>query len=70
MRKKILAFVFGAALLVAMAVPLFGSVGTASADRSASCPAVEAVHGALVDTGPPAPAHFALHDVSDAAGCL
>ena len=31
MRKKILAFVFGAALLVAMAVPLFGGSGTAFA---------------------------------------
>ena len=31
MRKKILAFVFAAALLVALAVPLFSSVGTASA---------------------------------------
>ncbi len=31
MRKKILAFVFAAALLVAIAVPLFGGVGTASA---------------------------------------
>ena len=69
MRKKILAFVFAAALLAAMAVPLFGSVGSASAARSASCPAVTAVHGELVDSGPPAPAHFALHDVTDAAGC-
>ena len=31
MRKKILAFVFTAALLVAMAVPLFGGGGTAQA---------------------------------------
>ena len=31
MRKKILAFVFAAALLVALAVPLFGGVGTAQA---------------------------------------
>jgi len=31
MRKKILAFVFAAALLVAMAVPLFGGGGTALA---------------------------------------
>lgn len=32
MRKKILAFVFAAALLVAIAVPLFSGVGTVSAD--------------------------------------
>ncbi len=38
MRKKILAFVFAAALLVAMAVPLFGSVGTASAGGRAGPP--------------------------------
>ena len=31
MRKKILGFVFAAALLVAMAVPLFGGGGTAEA---------------------------------------
>ena len=31
MRKKILAFVFAAALLIAMAVPLFGGAGTALA---------------------------------------
>ena len=31
MRKKILGFVFAAAVLMAMAVPLFGGVGTASA---------------------------------------
>ena len=31
MRKKILAFVFAAALLVAMAVPVFGGGGTALA---------------------------------------
>ena len=31
MRKRILAFVFGAALLVALALPLFGGVGTAQA---------------------------------------
>jgi len=31
MRKKILAFVFAAALLVALAVPLFAGAGTASA---------------------------------------
>ena len=38
MRKKILAFVFAAALLMAMAVPMFGSVGTASA-ATPGCPA-------------------------------
>ena len=32
MRKKILAFVFAAALLVALALPLFSGAGTASAD--------------------------------------
>ena len=31
MRKKILAFVFAAAVLMAMAVPLFGGIGTAQA---------------------------------------
>ena len=31
MRKKLLGFVFAAGLLVALAVPLFGSVGTVSA---------------------------------------
>ncbi len=31
MRKKILGFVFAAALLAAMAVPMFGSGGTAEA---------------------------------------
>ncbi len=34
MRKKILGFVFAAALLAAMAVPLFGSGGTASAHNT------------------------------------
>ena len=37
MRKKILAFLFAAALLVALALPLFGGVGTA--------PAFAKVHG-------------------------
>ena len=38
MRKKILAFVFGAALLVALAVPLFAGGGTAYAVPLGSCP--------------------------------
>ena len=38
MRKKILAFVFAAALLVAMATPLFGGVGTALAINDGKAP--------------------------------
>ena len=38
MWKKILSFVFASALLVALAVPLFGGVGTAEADPLGSCP--------------------------------
>ena len=48
MRKKILAFVFAAPLLMALAVPLLGGVGTASAQvhaiSQASC-------GASVNAG-------------------
>ncbi len=33
MRKKTLAFVFAAAVLMAMAIPLFGGAGTAFADH-------------------------------------
>jgi hypothetical protein len=36
MRKSVLAFVFTAALLVAIALPLFAGVGTASAHPDAS----------------------------------
>ncbi len=64
MRKKILGFVFAAAVLAAMAVPLFGSVGSASADRSASCTAVTTVHDKL---HPDIPGHQAMHGVRDAA---
>ena len=38
MRKKILAFVFAAAVLMAMAVPLFGGVGTAEAILNPNVP--------------------------------
>ncbi len=64
MCKKILGFVFAAAVLVAMALPLFGSVGSASADRSASCAAVTTVHAKL---HPDIPGHLAMHGVRDAA---
>lgn len=42
MRKKTLAFVFAAAVLVAMAVPLFGGVGTAEAIVHGSTPIIDA----------------------------
>ena len=38
MRKRILGFVFAAALLAAMAVPLFGSGGTAFAHNTGHVP--------------------------------
>ena len=54
MRKKIMAFVFASALLMALVVPMFGGVGTASAfdpppaetpnpqNRTPGCPALAA----------------------------
>ncbi len=47
MRKKILAFVFAAAVLIATAVPVFGGVGTAVASVSV-LPEGANCHGKLV----------------------
>jgi len=60
MYKKIVAFVFAAALLVAMAVPLFSGVGTASAHvhgitplLKLSCKVDNSITGAFrADDGP------------------
>ncbi len=61
MRKKILAFVFAAALLMALAVPLLGSVGTASAHvhgitplLSLGCVVDNSTTGAEATNGTPA----------------
>ena len=53
MRKKMLAFVLAAALLVAMAVPLFGSGGAVYADNLGPCN----------DSGEPGNSDFAEHNV-------
>ena len=53
MRKKILAFVFAAALLVAMAVPLFGGGGTAEAAIHPKVSSACAVNGTPGDAQSP-----------------
>ncbi len=53
MRKKMLAFVFAAALLVAMAVPLFGSGGAVYADNLGPCN----------DSGEPGNSDYAVHHI-------
>ncbi len=53
MRKKILAFVFAAALLVTMAVPLFGGGGAVYAHNVGPCN----------DSGEPGNSDFAAHHV-------
>ena len=57
MRKKILAFVFAAALLVAMAVPLFVNQGTAEATvhplSQAECAKKQSQTGGGEDQDPP-----------------
>ncbi len=53
MRKKLLAFLFAAAILVAMAVPLFGSGGAVYAHDVGPCN----------DSGEPGNSDFAAHHV-------
>ena len=71
MRKKILGFVFAAALLAALAVPLFGGAGTAQAGNfgsvdtpGAGCVAVANAGG----TGDPQPG--GLHKAHNASPVL
>ncbi len=54
MRKRVLAFVFAAALLVAMAVPLFGSGGAVHADGLPPCN----------DSGEPGNSDYAAHHIA------
>ncbi len=52
MRKRILGFVFAAALLAAMAVPLFGGVGTALAEPpTPACNGLDVAHGKIHSSG-------------------
>ncbi len=52
MRKKILGFVFAAALLAAMAVPLFAGGGTAFAgSRTQACTGLDVAHDQIHSSG-------------------
>ena len=66
MRKKILAFVFAAAVLMAMAVPLFGGVGTASAHSTN--PGQACAHSNAKNTPAFAHAH-GIANSNSAIGC-
>ena len=62
MRKKILGFVFAAAVLAAMAVPLFGGAGTASANPpAAACNGLNVSHNEIHGSG--TQAELRLHDL-------
>ena len=76
MRKKIFAFTFGAALLVAMAVPALGAAGGAEAHGRCALPAHQGA-GQVIANGqnphddPPPPATHGLETArahSDAIG--
>ncbi len=61
MRKKILGFVFAAALLAAMAVPLFGG-GTALADPATpACNGLDVAHPQIHGSG--TQGELQLHDL-------
>ncbi len=68
MRKKMLAFVFAAALLVAMAVPMFGGVGTAEAIVDPATPLSCANNPAKAKSGGAAGGAAAIGSVNDEGG--
>ncbi len=68
MRKKILGFVFAAALLAAMAMPLFSGAGTASANPpTAACNGLEGAHNQIHSSG--TQGELTLHDLRAANHC-
>ncbi len=68
MGRKILAFVFAAALLVAMAVPLFGGVGSAHAIVDPATPISCAGVPAKAESGGNAGGAAAVGSVNDEGG--
>ncbi len=68
MRKKILAFVFAAAVLVAMAVPLFGGAAPAFADPpTPACNGLDVAHSQVHSSG--TQGEQILHDLRPANHC-
>ena len=62
MRKKILGFVFAAALLAGLAMPLFGGTGAASANPpTAACNGLNVAHSQIHADG--TQGELALHDL-------